>query len=265
MIKDRFPRLKGLVLDMDGVLWRDNEAIGNLPQIFETIRKLGLSFVLATNNSTKTVEAYQKKLRNFGVELEPWQILSSAVVCLAYFKENFPKHAQVYIIGAPSLVQSFKEEGFKVLDIDASKTADAVVVGLDKTVTYDKIRYASQLIRKGATFIATNTDLTFPVPGGLIPGAGTIVKAVEVASGIEPIVVGKPEAFLFEQALKLMGTLPEETLAIGDRLDTDILGAQNAGLLNALVLSGVTSIDEAKQSGLKIDIIAKDLWEVLHD
>lgn len=265
MITDRFPRLKGLVLDMDGVLWRDEEAIGNLPQIFETIRELGLSFVLATNNSSKSVTEYLDKLSGFGVTLEPKHILSSAMATLEYLKENGFQGAKVYVIGSDSLIKRFVEANFKVLELDETPEADAVVIGLDKNLTYDKIRYASQLIRRGAKFIATNTDATFPVPEGLIPGAGTIVRAIEVASGQKPLVIGKPEAFMFNQALKRMGILAREAMAVGDRLETDILGAQNAGLLNALVLSGVTSLNEAKVSDIKINLIANNLWELLND
>lgn len=249
---------------MDGVLWRDNEAIANLPQIFDTIRKLGLSFVLATNNSTKNVSEYLDKLACFGVHLEADKILSSAQVSLSYVQDNYPPEACIYIVGSDSLIDSFEQNNLKVLDLDESSVCDLVIVGLDIKLTYDKIRYASQLIRNGADFLATNTDLTYPVPGGLIPGAGTIVKAIEVASGKKPLIIGKPETPLFNRAIKTMQIKTEEAMAVGDRLETDILGAQNAGLLNALVLSGVTSIEEAKQSNLKIDIIANNLWELLH-
>lgn len=264
MLTDRFPRLKGLILDMDGVLWRDNEAIGNLPQIFETIRKLGLSFVLATNNSTKTIESYIEKLNGFGVSLEPWQVLGTAQVTLEYLKQHYPTEAKIYVLGSEEMKALFLTQSFHVIELDQYPHADSVVVGLDKTVNYEKLRYASQLIREGARFIATNTDATFPVPGGFIPGAGTIVKAVETASGTMPITIGKPEALIFRQAMQLMGTKPSETMAVGDRLETDIQGAHNAGILNALVLSGVATEEDAKCLSFDIDIIANDLWELLN-
>jgi 4-nitrophenyl phosphatase len=264
MLTDRFPLLKGLILDMDGVLWRDNEAIGNLPQIFDTIRKLGLSFVLATNNSTKTVESYIDKLNGFGVSLKPWQVIGTAQVTLEYLKHHFPAGSKVYVLGSDEMKRLFSSNSFHVLELDESPYAEAVVVGLDKMVNYETLRYASQLIRKGARFIATNTDGTFPVPGGFIPGAGTIVKAVEVASVTKPIVIGKPEPLLFQRAMQLMGTKPTETMAVGDRLETDIQGAHNAGILNALVLSGVATIEDSKMLSFKIDQIADNLWELLN-
>ncbi|NLZ29126.1 MAG: HAD-IIA family hydrolase, partial [Firmicutes bacterium] len=254
----------GLILDMDGVLWRDNEAIGNLPQIFDTIRKLGLSFVLATNNSTKTVESYIDKLNGFGVSLKPWQVIGTAQVTLEYLKHHFPAGSKVYVLGSDEMKRLFSSNSFHVLELDESPYAEVVVVGLDKMVNYETLRYASQLIRKGARFIATNTDGTFPVPGGFIPGAGTIVKAVEVASVTKPIVIGKPEPLLFQRAMQLMGTKPTETMAVGDRLETDIQGAHNAGILNALVLSGVATIEDSKMLSFKIDQIAENLWELLH-
>ncbi|HPL82371.1 MAG TPA: HAD-IIA family hydrolase [Anaerolineaceae bacterium] len=264
MLTDRFPLLKGLILDMDGVLWRDNEAIGNLPQIFDTIRKLGLSFVLATNNSTKTVESYIDKLNGFGVSLKPWQVIGTAQVTLEYLKHHFPAGSKVYVLGSDEMKRLFSSNSFHVLELDESPYAEAVVVGLDKMVNYETLRYASQLIRKGARFIATNTDGTFPVPGGFIPGAGTIVKAVEVASVTKPIVIGKPEPLLFQRAMQLMGTIPTETMAVGDRLETDIQGAHNAGILNALVLSGVATVEDSKKLPFEIDQIADNLWELLN-
>lgn len=264
MLTDRFPQLKGLILDMDGVLWRDNEAIGNLPQIFDTIRKLGLSFVLATNNSTKTIDSYLDKLNGFGVKLEPWQVIGTAQVTLEYLKQHFSAQSKIYVLGSIEMKKLFSSNGFHILELDECPKADAVVVGLDKTVDYEKLRYASHLIRKGARFIATNTDGTFPVPGGFIPGAGTIVKAVEVASVTKPVIIGKPEPFLFERAMQVMGTKPHETMAVGDRLETDIQGAHNAGILNALVLSGVATIEDSKTLSFEIDLIADNLWELLH-
>jgi 4-nitrophenyl phosphatase len=264
MLTDRFPLLKGLILDMDGVLWRDNEAIGNLPQIFDTIRKLGLSFVLATNNSTKTVESYIDKLNGFGVSLKPWQVIGTAQVTLEYLKHHFPAGSKVYVLGSDEMKRLFSSNSFHVLELDESPYAEAVVVGLDKMVNYETLCYASQLIRKGARFIATNTDGTFPVPGGFIPGAGTIVKAVEVASVTKPIVIGKPEPLLFQRAMQLMGTKPTETMAVGDRLETDIQGAHNAGILNALVLSGVATVEDSKQLSFEINQIADNLWELLN-
>lgn len=264
MLTDRFPLLKGLILDMDGVLWRDNEAIGNLPQIFDTIRKLGLSFVLATNNSTKTVESYIEKLNGFGVSLEPWQVIGTAQVTLEYLKHHFPAGSKVYVLGSDEMKKLFSTYGFYVLQLDEAPNAEAVVVGLDKKVNYETLRYASQLIRKGARFIATNTDATYPVPGGFIPGAGTIVKAVETASGTKPIIIGKPEPLLFKRAMELMGTKPAETMAVGDRLETDIQGAHNAGIFNALVLSGVATVEDSNKLSFEIDQIADNLWELLN-
>jgi 4-nitrophenyl phosphatase len=135
-------------------------------------------------------------------------------------------------------------------------------VGLDFAVTYDKLKIATLLIRAGADFIGTNGDRTFPLPEGLVPGNGSILAAIESATDKKPLVIGKPEAAMFEVALLRMGTTPQQTLMIGDRLETDILGAQRAGLKAALVLTGTTSAQLASSSTIQADGVFASLADV---
>ena len=266
MITDKLPTLKGLILDMDGVLWHDNEPIGELPAIFNQIRALGLKFVLATNNSTKTIDEYLQKLSGFGVLLEAWQIVTSAESTLDYLQETSPNADTLYIFGSNSLKESARQRGYNVLeDDDATTKADYVLVGLDVNLTYNKISNAAKKIREGATFIATNTDATFPAPQGLIPGAGTMVTAVQTASGTKPTTIGKPEPYLYRSAIKVMNLEPKDVLCVGDRLDTDILGAQNAGFQSALVLSGVSTPEDLDRWNPKPNLVASDLTALIYD
>ena len=264
MITDHFPMLKGLILDMDGVLWHDSEPIGNLPDVFVKIRDLGLDFVLATNNSTKTVEEYQEKLNNFGVQVKSKQILTSGVATFHYLQDSYTGKKMVYIVGSESLKNDARKRGFTVFLEGEQKQADFVIVGLDSTITYEKICYAARQIRSGAKFIATNTDATFPTPSGMVPGAGTMVSAVQTASETEPLVIGKPASNLYIQAMKVMSLTPKQVLCVGDRLATDVLGAQNGGFNSAFLLSGVNSLEDLKKWEPQPDIVAENLTALIY-
>lgn len=265
MFTDHYPTIKGLILDMDGVLWHGSEPIGDLPAIFNSIRAQGLKFVLATNNSGSTIPEYQEKLANMGVQVSPEQVLTSADATFAYIRDNYPVQNTVYIVGTDSFKKNGKDHGFIVLDDDNDQSpADFVLVGLDRNITYKKLDIASRKIRNGALFIATNTDATYPMPHGLTPGAGTMVSAIQTASSKTPFVVGKPERYLYHYATRNMTLMPEQILCVGDRLNTDILGAQKGGFRSAFVLSGVNTLEDLKEWEPKPDLIFKDLYTLVH-
>jgi 4-nitrophenyl phosphatase len=260
LIPDNLP-IKGVILDMDGVLWRDMQPIGDLPAIFRRIRNLGMSVILATNNATRTVEQYHTKLKGFGVNLESWQVVNAGQAVASFLKKRFPDGGPIYVVGEPSLKETLSLSGFYASEPDSPGIL-AVVAGMDTNLTFDKLRQATILIRKGLPFIGTNPDRTFPTPEGLMPGAGSILAAIEAASETKPIIAGKPEPLLYNLAMERLGLSPQETLAIGDRLDTDILGGQNAGCYTAVVLSGVTSREVAMLWKPAPDIIAPDLTSI---
>ncbi len=256
--------IKALILDMDGVLWRADESIGDLPTIFNSITARGLKVTLATNNSTKSPELHQEKLASFGVNLDVSQVTTSSMALAALLKENFPEGGDLYIVGMEGLFNAVEAEGFRVFSGDnLPENPLAVVAGMDWKMDYQKIANASLFIQQGAPFYATNPDKTYPTPQGLMPGAGTLLAAVETASGVAPIMAGKPQAYLFQLAMQKMGVTSEETLMVGDRLETDILGGQNAGCKTALVLSGVTTRGRGEAWMPKVDIIANDLSELV--
>jgi 4-nitrophenyl phosphatase len=263
MIHDHFPDVKGLIIDMDGVLWHDTEPIGDLPGIFEQIRTLDLRFILATNNATRNVEEYLGKLAKFGVHLEPEQVINTSQATGIFLREKFPSGAAIYVIGTPSLRKMLQSFGFTIAE-SKSTEVEIVVASLDFSLTYEKLSDASLLIQSGCEFIGTNPDVTLPTPQGFIPGAGTVVRALEVASGRKATIIGKPEPLLYEIALKRLGTQPEETLAIGDRLETDIAGAQAAGIKTALVLSGASTLEHARQFTPPPDVIVNDFTELVY-
>ena len=262
MISNFLENIKGLIIDMDGVLWRGSDPIGDLPAIFDQIGALDLKVILATNNATRTTEEYHLKLRSFGVELEDWQVINSAQATGIYLKQKYPKGADVFVVGQPSLEKTLSNTGFRIVN-ESESSADVVVVALDFTLTYQKLKQASLLIQSGSEFVGTNPDVTLPTPEGLIPGAGTNIRALEIATQKKAKIIGKPEPYLYEIAINRLQMTPKETLAIGDRLETDIAGGQAAGIPTALVLSGVSTRSEALDFNPPPDIIAQDLSELI--
>ena len=244
---------------MDGVLWRGAEAIGDLRSIFRHIKKVGWKVIFTTNNGSRTIQQYVELLSSFGVTVEPWQVITSAIAATSYLRSQFPNGGPVYIIGEQGIIEACAEQGFYQSEADAL----AVVVGIDRNLSYDKLKTATLLLRSGVPFIGTNPDRTFPTLQGLVPGAGSILAALTAASDVAPIIVGKPEPTMYWLALERLNIIPDQALVIGDRLETDIVGAQLIGCRTALVLSGVTSSDQANAWEPAPDIITRDLKSII--
>jgi len=252
---DLTPPIKALILDMDGVLWRGNQALVNLPETFQKFRDFGLDFVLVTNNSTLSRETFLEKLSGYGVDLAPYQVINSALATAYLLKKRFPQGGAVYVVGEKGLLSSLEEQGFTF----SEENVIAVIAGIDRQLTYQKIATAMHLIRGGALFVGTNPDRTYPMPDRLIPGAGTVLAAIEAATDTKPVIVGKPALTMLQMAMEKLGSPPAQTLVVGDRLDTDIAGGQAAGCRTALVLSGVTTLEQAKSWSPAPDIICDNL------
>ena len=251
--------IHSLILDMDGVLWRDETPIGNLPKIFNRIRARGLKFVFATNNGTKTPEQYLEKLAALGVSAESWQVVTSALGVAQMLKGKIPHSAPVFVIGGDGIKVALQEQGYKILHTDNAEKAQAVVMGIDREINFAKMREATLLVRRGVPFYATNPDKTFPTPRGEIPGAGAWISVIVTATNVQPIYAGKPFPFLMEMSLERLGTKKENTLVVGDRLETDIAAGQAVGCPTALVLSGVSQREEAEAWKPAPGLIVQDL------
>jgi 4-nitrophenyl phosphatase len=163
--------------------------------------------------------------------------------------------ARVLLVGSEELAKELTSAGYQLVD----QNTDVVVAGLDLALTYEKLKRAALEIRRGATFVGTNGDKTYPTDEGLIPGAGTILAALQAATDVAPIVVGKPERAMFDIAVEKMGVPREATTTLGDRLDTDVEGGQNAGLRSILVLTGVITREALVQSTIRPDFVFENL------
>ncbi len=236
--------IKSVVLDMDGVLWHGDTPLKGMGELFKTLRRLELPFVLATNNATKTTLQYVEKLARLGVSVRPEQVLTSPGATASYLRARYPEGTSVYAVGEVGLREALSGAGFVLIgpaEVRAGGSAAVVVGGLvTGNLSYELLAMASLLVRRGAAFVATNYDLTYPSEIGELPGAGAVLSVVAASTGVQPTVIGKPYLAMFEEALRRLGTLPENTLMVGDRLETDILGAKAAGLKTALVLTGVS-------------------------
>ena len=253
--------LRGLILDMDGVLWHGDTALPGLSELFGTLERLNLPFVLATNNATKTVGQYVEKLARFGVRVAPEHILTSPSATAGFFQERYPAGSSVYVVGEVGLRETLADAGFRVIgpdEVRAGETASVVVGGLVTTsLTYDLLATASLLVRGGTAFVATNFDATYPSERGEVPGAGAMLAPIVSATGVQPTVIGKPYPAMFTEALRRLGTAAAETLMVGDRLETDIDGAKTAGLQTALVLTGISKRKDIGERNL--DFVLEDL------
>jgi HAD superfamily hydrolase (TIGR01457 family) len=235
--------LRALVIDIDGVLWRGETPLPGMTEFFAFMRERSIAFRLATNNATQTPEMYIEKLARFGAQVDSSEVLTSALATAAYLKREAPG-ATAYVIGEAGIRQALRGAGLRVADED-DLTADIVVCSMDRGLTWSRLGNATINLRRGARFVATNADMTFPTERGITHGNGAILAALMAASGVEPTVVGKPEPLMYQMASQSMGVPAAQTAALGDRLETDILGAHRAGMPSILVLSGVASQADA--------------------
>ena len=236
---------RAVLFDLDGTLYRGSEPI---PGAIDTVQRLLDRNVLVryvTNNATLTREAFGAKLRGMGFPALAEEVYSSATGTAAYLASSGVRSA--FVVGMPGLIATLRGAGIEVVNAGddgvvqpTGDPADAVVVGLCRTLSYELLDGAMNAILRGARFVATNPDATFPLEGGRFsPGAGSIVAAVRTCSGVEPFVVGKPKPFLIETILRDADLQPDEALVVGDREDTDLAAGRAAGCPTYLVLSGV--------------------------
>jgi 4-nitrophenyl phosphatase len=257
-------QIKNFLIDGDGVLWRDDKAISGLDHFFDVIRSRGIRWALLTNNNTRTVGEYLTKLAGFGIEADAGQIFSSSTATADYLRKKYGPGAPIHAVGMSGVVETLKDAGFLVSTGEEMPDHDVVAVaaGMDRKLNYDKAKVATRLILGGAEFVATNTDGTYPTPDGLSPGTGMVIGALKGTTGVEPTVIGKPQGAIFESALEALSADKETTAMIGDRLGTDILGAQRLGIPTIAVLTGVTSPEQMAASPIQPDIVFESIAEL---
>jgi 4-nitrophenyl phosphatase len=255
MDRDKLRNLNHVIIDMDGVLYRGNAAIPGTGAFLEFLREQGIGFLLATNNSTKTPKQFVDKLAEMEVAVRADEILTSAQATAAYLLGIAVPGARTFVVGQDGLFTALQEAGFALVE----EQPEYVVVGMDFNVCYERLAQATLHIRAGAQFIGTNADRTFPSERGIVPGAGALLALLETATGVTPTVIGKPGTAMIEQALIQLGARAATTGMLGDRLETDILAGQRAGLVTLLVMSGVTDAGTLAGSEIQPDLVFRDV------
>ena len=258
------------VFDLDGVLYLGNTPIPHATEAIVRLQQAGKALYFLTNNSGHTRADYSSKLASVnGLSVSEDSIFTSAYATALYLKNSGAAGRKVFVIGEPGLVQELSDTAGMIPvttpDSVPFTDIDYVVSGIDRQFSYDKLRFAHAAIAHGhAQFIATNRDATYPMECGTIPGSGSLVAALATATGKDPLVIGKPETHAYFEILKAAGVSAENSVMIGDRLDTDIAVGNRAGAHTILVLTGVTSQQEADNASAieRPDFIIGDLREL---
>lgn len=258
--------VRTFVFDLDGVVYRGDQPLAGAVDTIETLRRLGDQVYFFTNNSTHTRTTYVEKLGRMGIPADEDHIMTSAYATALYLVEKGARGASVFVVGEEGPREELKAVGMKLVEDGLNEKVDYVVVGMDRKFNYDTLTKAQHAILGGAEFVATNRDATFPLEAGVIvPGGGAIVAAIEVATGVTPTLIGKPETPTVRKVLELAHASPENSVVVGDRLDTDVLVGKRIGMTTVLVLTGITTQKDLESAPpeLKPDIVIHSLPEML--
>jgi NagD protein len=226
---------KNFITDMDGVLIRGNTLVPGADRFIARLQEKGIEYLVLTNNPVYTQRDLAHRLKTLGLDIPPERIFTSAMATARFLQSQRPD-GTAFVIGESGLTQAVHDAGYVITDLDP----DYVVLGETWTYNYDLLTKAVRLIAAGARFIATNPDVAGPTEHGLAPACGAIAALIEKASGKSPFFVGKPNPLMMRTALNYLDVHSEDTIMVGDRMDTDIIAGVESGMDTILVLTGVT-------------------------
>jgi HAD superfamily hydrolase (TIGR01457 family) len=249
------------LIDLDGVIYRGNALLPGAKAFIDWLDEHHKKYLFLTNNSFASEEQILEKLKNLGIFTSTEHMLSAGEAAVQHIARTFP-NASVYLVGEQPKLDLLHAYNLNVVPLDAP-TADVVLVGLDRHFDYMKLAGAVRAVRSGAAFIAINRDPLLPIVGGLIPGCGAMVAAIEASSDRSPQVVGKPQPLLLQEAMHMLHSQPDETVMIGDSLDVDIAGGKAAGTHTLLVLTGRSSLSDLQTFPIKPDYVYPDIAAVV--
>lgn len=252
----------GFLVDLDGVVWMGRELLPGAVDALNELLAIGKEIVFVTNNPGRPPTTYAERLRSAGTEVDDDHVVTAGVTTARLAAERLGAGANAFVIGAPGLKEAATEAGLELLDGEAAREAEAVLVSGHREFDYEELLAATRALQNGAALFATSRDPTLPMPDGPWPGTGAVLAAVETASGKTAEIGGKPEPHLFEQARALIPGA-ERVAMIGDRIASDIVGAQRAGLPGILVLSGACTREEAAAAEPRPDHVLDDLGGLL--
>ncbi len=233
---------KAFICDMDGVIYHGNRLLSGVREFLDWLRKEDKKFLFLTNSSERSPRELCEKMLRLGLEIEEEHFYTSALATAAFLSQQC-RGGSAFVIGEAGLMNALYNAGFSMNDANP----DYVVVGDTRSYSYEKLEQAVTLVRNGAKLIGTNPDLTGPTEKGIVPSTGALIAPIELATGSEAYFVGKPNPLIMRHALKKLGCSREETVIIGDRMDTDIIAGIESEIATVLVLSGVTSREDLKR------------------
>jgi len=250
--------IKGLILDLDGTVCRGEEVIPSAPQAIAAMRAMGMRIIFLSNTIDSQIQ-YAARLERFGIDILPEDIIQAPLVLIRYLENEMPQ-ATIFAIGEAPLLEALGEH-FKLSEDPA--LIDVVVASFDRGFDYHKLTIGFQALKRGARFLATNVDATFPLPEGELPDAAAVIAALEACSKRQlELNVGKPSPLMLEAAMERLDLEAADLLLVGDRLETDILMGINAGIRTVLVLTGASQRTDLEQSQLKPDAVLDSIAEL---
>lgn len=257
-------RKKLFLLDMDGTIYNENRIFEGTLEFLNQIEKSGGRYIFITNNSSKSVEDYVKKVNAMGIPANTSHFYTSSQATAFYIKEHYPGQT-VYCMGTRSLVEELQESGISVVT-QPTDAATVVLIGFDTENTSEKIRNTCIMLGRDVAYLATNPDLVCPVSFGYIPDCGSMSIMLKNATGKTPFFIGKPEPIMVDCVLKKLSMEAKETVIVGDRLYTDIATGKNAGVDTICVLSGEATMQDIEEGTIKPTWIfdsVKEIYETL--
>lgn len=256
-------RIKHVALDMDGTIYMGSTLFPFTKNFLKRLSDNGIGYSFLTNNPTKSIPDYLKKLKGLGIDAQPEVVYTTAVATIDYIKQNHPEAKRLFVLGTPSMIKEFEEAGFEMAEDDPADRPDILVVAFDMTLCYERLCRAAWWASQGVRYIATNPDRVCPTDQQVVlVDCGSMCKCIEHATGRVPdIVIGKPNPDMLKCIQKKYDIAPEETAMCGDRIYTDVATARNAGSLGVLVLSGETTLETAINSDPQPDITALNIEE----
>lgn len=251
--------MKNFIIDMDGVLVQGNQIIPGADEFIKRLRKQKRKFLLLTNNPMYTPRDLAHRLQAIGIQIEEDQIFSSALATAAFLHQQRPD-GKAFVLGESGLTEAIHDIGYIITDVEP----DYVVLGETLAYDFQMIKKAIRLIHdSGARFISTNPDASGPSEGGLVPACGAMAALIEKASGVSPFFVGKPNALMMRTALNYLNVHSENTIMIGDRMDTDVVAGVTSGMETILVLSGSTKEEDIDKYPYLPTFIRKSVAEIM--
>ena len=256
-ILEQLRNKQGFISDMDGVIYDGNSILPGVKEFVDWLYKEDKPFLFLTNSSERSPRELRQKLARMGLDVDESHFYTSALATANFLKEQSPG-CSAYVIGAPGLVNALYDVGITMNDVNP----DYVVVGETDSYNYNMIIKAVQLVNKGARLIGTNPDMTGPSDMGIIPACQALISPIALSTGKTPYYVGKPNPLMMRTGLKMLNVHSADAVMIGDRMDTDIVAGMESGLMTALVLSGVSTLDNIKVFSYRPSIILNGVGDI---